>query len=66
MAYIRDVIHAFQNAGIRDKVKIMIGGAPVTEAFRKNIGADIYTTDATTAAETALSLINEMNGGIVS
>ncbi len=65
MAYIRDVIRAFQNAGLRDNVKIMIGGAPVNEAFRKNIGADIYTTDATTAAETALRLINEMNNRLL-
>ena len=37
------------------KVKIMIGGAPVTDNFRASIGADIYTPDAAAAAEAALN-----------
>ena len=41
--------------GIRDKVKIMIGGAPITDAYCKEIGADAYTSDAASAAEVALS-----------
>ena len=41
-------------AGIRDKVKIMIGGAPVTDAFCQQIGADAYTPDAASAADKAL------------
>ena len=51
MDVMRDVIHAAQEAGIRDQVKIMVGGAPVTEAFCQEIGADAYTPDAATAAE---------------
>ena len=44
-------------AGVRDKVKIMIGGAPVTEAFGQSINADAYTPDATTCAEVAMQLL---------
>ena len=44
-------------AGVRDKVKIMIGGAPVTEAFGRSINADAYTPDATTCAEVAMQLL---------
>ncbi len=43
--------------GVRDKVKIMIGGAPVTEAFGQTINADAYTPDATTCAEVAMQLL---------
>ncbi len=54
MSVMEDVVKAAEAAGIRDKVKIMIGGAPVTEEFCKQIGADAYTVDATSAAEIAL------------
>jgi len=54
MDVMRDVIHAAQEAGIRDQVKIMVGGAPVTEAFCREIGADAYAPDAATAAEVAV------------
>jgi methanogenic corrinoid protein MtbC1 len=53
MPEIKNVIEAIKNAGIRDKVTIMIGGAPVTDAFCKQVGADIYTSDAASAAEEA-------------
>lgn len=43
-------------AGIRDKVKIMIGGAPITEKFCDQIGADKYTSDAASAADAAVEL----------
>ena len=56
MEVMADVVNACTDAGIRDKVKIMIGGAPVTEDFCKQIGADIYTADATQAAEAALAV----------
>jgi len=51
-----DVVKAAVAAGIRDKVKIMVGGAPVTETFRKEIGADVYTSDAASAADAAVEL----------
>ena len=54
-----DVVEAAKDAGIRDQVKIMVGGAPVTEAFCKQIGADAYTPDAATAAEVAVQLCSK-------
>ncbi len=54
MNVMEDVVKAAEAAGIRDKVKIMIGGAPVNEEFCKQIGADAYTEDAASAANVAL------------
>ena len=54
MGVMADVVKAAEEAGIRDKVKIMVGGAPVTEAFCRQVGADAYTPDATSAAEKAV------------
>ncbi len=56
MGAIGDVVKAAEEAGIRDKVSIMIGGAPVTQAFCDQIGADVYTPDAATAADAAAEL----------
>jgi corrinoid protein of di/trimethylamine methyltransferase len=53
MGEMKTVVDAAVAAGIRDKVTIMVGGAPVNEAFAKSIGADIYTADAASAAEAA-------------
>lgn len=53
-----DVVKAAEDAGIRDKVKIMVGGAPVTETFARQIGADAYTSDAASAAEAAVKFCN--------
>lgn len=53
MAEMENVVSAASNAGIRDKVTIMIGGAPVTQQFCEKINADIYTSDAASAAEEA-------------
>ena len=55
MTGMEDVVKAAEAAGIRDQVKIMVGGAPVTEAFAQKIGADAFTVDATSAAEVAVS-----------
>ena len=52
-----EVVKAAEAAKIRDKVKIMIGGAPVTQEFCDKIGADAYTIDAASAADAALSLV---------
>ena len=54
MGVMGDVVKAAEAAGIRDKVKIMVGGAPITAEFCRQIGADAYTPDATTAAEKAV------------
>ncbi len=56
MGAIADVVKAAEKEGIRNKVKIMIGGAPVTDAFCKQVGADYYTPDAASAAEVALQI----------
>jgi 5-methyltetrahydrofolate--homocysteine methyltransferase len=52
---IKDVIEALKSAGLRDKVKVMIGGAPVTQSFADEVGADAYTPDAASAAEVCRS-----------
>ena len=59
MPVMKDVIKACEEAGIRDKVKIMIGGAPVTQSFCDEIGADCFTPDAATAADAALAFCKE-------
>lgn len=54
MGVMEEVVKAAETAGIRDKVKIMVGGAPVTQDFCEKIGADKYTPDAATAADAAV------------
>jgi methanogenic corrinoid protein MtbC1 len=56
MGEMKAVVDAAVQAGIRDQVTIMVGGAPVTDHFAKNIGADIYRPDAATAAEAAANI----------
>ncbi|MBP1586943.1 MAG: corrinoid protein [Clostridia bacterium] len=53
MGVMADVIQKAEEAGIRDQVKIMIGGAPVDQAFCEKIGADAYTPDAASCADVA-------------
>lgn len=55
MGEMKNVVDLCVAEGIRDKVKIMIGGAPITDAYCKEIGADAYTSYAASAAEVALS-----------
>ena len=55
MPIMEEVVKAAEAAGIREKVKIMIGGAPVSEEFRAQIGADAYTADAASAADLAVA-----------
>jgi len=57
MPAIGDVIKAFEDAGVKDKYVFMIGGAPVTSNFAKQVNADIYTPDAATAGEVAKELL---------
>ena len=57
MPVMGEVVEKAVEAGVRYKVKIMIGGAPVTEAFGQSINADAYTPDATTCAEVAMQLL---------
>ena len=53
MGEMKNVVELCKKEGIRDKVKIMVGGAPITDAFCKEIGADAYTSDAASCAEVA-------------
>jgi 5-methyltetrahydrofolate--homocysteine methyltransferase len=56
MPSMKTTIEALKNAGVRDRVKIMVGGAPVTAQFAKEIGADGYSENASTAVQLARSL----------
>ena len=53
MGEMRNVVELSKEAGIRDNVKIMIGGAPITDEYCREIGADAYTSDAASCAEVA-------------
>ena len=57
MPMMEEVVHKAEEAGVRDKIKIMVGGAPVTEAFCRSIGADVYTVDAASCADAAVQLL---------
>jgi corrinoid protein of di/trimethylamine methyltransferase len=57
MPKMEETINALNEAGIRDQVKIMAGGAPVTQAFVDQIGADAYGANAASATEKAKELI---------
>jgi methanogenic corrinoid protein MtbC1 len=59
MGVMEDVVKKAIELGVRDKVKIMIGGAPVNEDYCKKIGADIYTPDAASAADAAVEFCKE-------
>lgn len=56
MGVMENIVKECEKAGIRHKVKILIGGAPVTEDFCQKIGADIYTPDACAAANAAIEI----------
>lgn len=56
MGEMKNVVDKAIEAGIRDQVKIMIGGAPITQAYCDSIGADYYTCDAASASDVALKI----------
>ncbi len=56
-----NVVKAVKDAHLDDKVKVMIGGAPVTESFKDMIQADAYSSDAASAAEIALELCKKIS-----
>ena len=58
MNYMKEVIAALQAAGMRDEVKVMVGGAPVTNAFAQQVGADGYSEDASEAVAVARKLVS--------
>jgi 5-methyltetrahydrofolate--homocysteine methyltransferase len=60
MPVMADVVKAAEAAGIRNQVKILIGGAPVTAAYAEKIGADGYAPDAKSAADAARCLASQI------
>ncbi len=57
MVNMKATIEALEEAGLRDSVRIMVGGAPVTATFAKEIGADAYAPDAASAVDVARELV---------
>ncbi len=57
MVDMKTTLEALKQAGVRDSVKVMVGGAPLTQAFADEIGADGYAADAPSAVELARSLL---------
>ena len=60
MLRMKDLILALDEAGLRGRVKVMVGGAPITESYAKDIGADLFAPDAASAASRAKELILEL------
>ena len=57
MGEMANVVKLAEEKGVRDKVTIMVGGAPVNDSFKESVGADIYAPDAASAADEAVSAI---------
>jgi 5-methyltetrahydrofolate--homocysteine methyltransferase len=57
MPYMGVVINTLKEQGLRDQVTVLVGGAPLNEAFAEEIGADAYCRDAAIAVETAKKLL---------
>jgi corrinoid protein of di/trimethylamine methyltransferase len=62
MPYMKVVVQALKDEGLRDQVFVMVGGAPVTETFAQQVGADAYGRDAATAVEIARSHMQTRQG----
>jgi 5-methyltetrahydrofolate--homocysteine methyltransferase len=59
MPYMKVVIDALKDQGLRDKYIVMVGGAPLNEEFGTAVGADAYCRDAADAAPTAIRLVQD-------
>jgi 5-methyltetrahydrofolate--homocysteine methyltransferase len=59
MPAMRDVIRGLREAGLRDRVRVLVGGAPVSEAFAQSIGADAYAPDAVEGVKIALQWMEQ-------
>ncbi len=57
MPEMRHVVELAKQRGIRDRVKIMVGGAPISQSYCDEIGADLYTEDAASAAKAAVAIL---------
>lgn len=62
MTYMQTVVDTLKEKKLRDKYIVMVGGAPVSEEFAKQVGADYYTPDAASAAEVARKLAENKRG----
>ena len=60
MLHMKDVGASLQAAGLRYQVRLMVGGAPITEDYAREIGADLYAPDAASAAARAVELISAL------
>jgi len=58
MSNMQNTVKALQAAGVRDQVKVLIGGAPVTDAYARQIGADAYASDASSAVRMVRQLMD--------
>lgn len=58
-----EVINILKEEGLKDKIKVMIGGGPISQSFATKIGADGYTTDASKAAKFAKDLVTTISNG---
>jgi 5-methyltetrahydrofolate--homocysteine methyltransferase len=54
-------IEALNEAGIREQVKVIVGGAPVTQEYATSIGADLYALDAASAARVSVESLGEQH-----
>jgi 5-methyltetrahydrofolate--homocysteine methyltransferase len=59
MIYMKEIIQALKDAGLRDRVKVIIGGAPVTQAYADQIDADGYAPDAASAVDLTKELLDQ-------
>ena len=60
MLRMKELITALKEAGLRGQLKVMVGGAPITESYAREIGADLFAPDAASAASRAKQLILEL------
>jgi len=60
MVHMKDVIESLKKEGLKDKVKVIVGGAPLTEEFAKSIGADAYGENAFKAVEICRKMVEEL------
>jgi 5-methyltetrahydrofolate--homocysteine methyltransferase len=65
MSYMHTVIQVLEEKGIRDNLVVLVGGAPLNEAFAKSIGADAYCRDAGVAVETAKQFMSKRKQAVV-
>jgi 5-methyltetrahydrofolate--homocysteine methyltransferase len=64
MPYMKVVVDGLVAEGVRDRLIVMVGGAPLNEEFARQVGADAYCRDAATAVETAKKLVSQRRVGV--